>query len=60
MESMKNVNTTVVAVAVIIYNFLIIAGAAYLCAVYDWSLWTMLCALFFTISFKDKDFKDKE
>jgi hypothetical protein len=55
MEIVKNVNTTVVAVAVIIYNFLIIAGAAYLCAVYDWSLWTMLCAFFFMISFKDKE-----
>jgi ABC-type glycerol-3-phosphate transport system permease component len=55
MEIVKNVNTTVVAVAVIIYNFLIIAGAAYLCAVYDWSFWTMLCAFFFTISFKDKE-----
>ena len=53
---MKNINMTVVAVAAIIYNFLIIAGAAYLCAVYEWSLWTMLCAFLCMISIN----KDKE
>lgn len=31
--------------AVLVYNFLIIAGAAFLVAVYDWSLWTIILAL---------------
>ena len=31
--------------AVLVYNFLIIAGAAFLVAVYDWSLWTFVFAL---------------
>ena len=52
---MKEVNVTVVAVAALIYNFLIIAGAAYLCAVYEWSLWTMLCASLCMISIKDSE-----
>ena len=43
---MKNINWTVVAVAALFYNFFIIAGAAYLVAVYEWSLWTMVCAFF--------------
>lgn len=52
---MKGVNVTVVAVAALIYNFLIIAGAAYLCAVYDWSLWTMFFAFLCMISIKDSE-----
>lgn len=52
---MKNANMTVVAIAALIYNFLIIAGAAYLCAIYEWSLWTMLCAFFCMVSIKDKE-----
>jgi hypothetical protein len=52
---MKNANMTVVAIAALVYNFMIIAGAAYLCAVYNWSIFTMLCAFFCMISIKDSE-----
>ena len=52
---MKNANMTVVVIAALFYNFMIMAGAAYLCAVYNWSLWTMLCAFFCMISIKDSE-----
>jgi hypothetical protein len=55
MESMKNANMTVVAIAALVYNFMIIAGAAYLCAVYNWSLWTILGAFLCMVSIKDDE-----
>lgn len=32
-------------VAILVYNFLIIAGASFLVAVYQWSLWTYVFAV---------------
>jgi hypothetical protein len=55
------VNETIVAVAVLAYNFALAAGTAYLVAIHDWSMWTFLLAMFFIISFKHKnDNEDKK
>lgn len=37
------------------YNLIIVAGTAYLCAVYDWSLWCFLITAMFFVSIKEKD-----
>lgn len=46
-------NKTVVSLAILIYNFCLVAGTAYLCAVHDWSLWTFLLALLFMMGMHD-------
>lgn len=33
----------------LLYNFAILAGASYLVAVYNWSMWTYLLAMFFLL-----------
>jgi hypothetical protein len=42
-------------IAILIFNFAIIAGAAFLCAVYEWSLWTMFFALLFLVDYRYTD-----
>jgi hypothetical protein len=46
-------------IGVIIYNFLILAGTAYLVAIYDWSGWWFVATFMLMMGIKDKD-KDKE
>jgi ABC-type glycerol-3-phosphate transport system permease component len=53
VEIVKNINWTVVAVAALIYNILLAAGSAYLCAVYEWSLWTMFFAFLCMVDVKE-------
>ena len=44
-----------VKIAILIFNFGVLAGAAYLCAVYEWSLWTMFFALLFLVDYRYDD-----
>lgn len=44
-----------VSIAVLIYNLIIIAGTAFLVAVYGWSAWWFLLAVLLLMSTKDKD-----
>ena len=44
----------VMLISVLLYNVFIIGGAAYLVVEHDWNAWTMLAALFFTMSFSHK------
>ena len=45
----------IVKLAILTYDFLLLAGTAYLVQVYDWSMWPfMLAALFFVTTSKDK------
>lgn len=47
-----------VKIAILIFNFSIIAGATYLCAVYNWSLWTLFFAILFLIDYRYDNEKD--
>jgi uncharacterized protein (DUF983 family) len=40
---------------ILLYNFAIVAGASYLVAVYNWSMWTYLLAMCFMLSTRKKD-----
>ena len=42
----------VVVFLILIYNFAIVAGASYLVAVYNWSMWSYLLAMCFMVSVK--------
>jgi hypothetical protein len=48
-------NKTVIGIAIIIYNFLIVAGTAWLIAVYDWSGWWFALTFALLISVRSKD-----
>jgi hypothetical protein len=39
--------------AVLVYNFAILAGASYLCAEYNWSLWTLFWAILLMLDIKE-------
>ena len=39
--------------SVLLYNFALIAGASFLVAVYDWSLWTYFWAICFMVTVSD-------
>ena len=42
-------------IAILVYNFLLVAGTAYLVVEYSWSMWTFLLTLmFFMITKKDE------
>lgn len=41
--------------AILVYNFVMMAGAAYLCAVYEWSLWTMVVAFICMLDYRYDD-----
>jgi len=42
-------------IAILVYNFLLVAGTAYLVVEYNWSMWTFLLTLmFFMINKKDE------
>lgn len=48
-------NDTIVKLAILTYDFLLLAGTAYLVQVYDWSMWTfLLAAIFFITTSKTK------
>lgn len=44
----------IIAIFIIVYDFLLIAGTAYLVQVYDWSMWTFLLAALFFITTKTR------
>jgi hypothetical protein len=51
-------NDTIVKLAILIYDFALLAGTAYLVAVHDWSMWTfLLAAVFFMTTSKSKESK---
>jgi len=42
-------------IAILVYNFLLVAGTAYLVVEYNWSMWTFLLTLmFFMVNKKDE------
>lgn len=43
-------NDTILKIFILVYNFLLVAGTAYLVQAYDWSMWTFLLAMFFFIT----------
>jgi len=40
---------------ILVYNITIVAGASYLIVVYNWSMWTYLLAMIFSLSFRSKN-----
>jgi hypothetical protein len=52
-ESETIMNDTIVKVAVLTYDFFLLAGTAYLVTVHNWSMWTFLLAALFFIRTKD-------
>ena len=49
---------TIVSLGVLVYDFLLVAGTAYLVVVHDWSMWTFLLTLMFFMTTK-KDEKNE-
>lgn len=37
------------------YNLILIAGTAYLCVMWDWSLWCFLITACFVLTLREKD-----
>ena len=50
---------TIVTLGVLVYDFLLVAGTAYLVVVHDWSMWTFLLTLLFGMSITKKDEKNE-
>lgn len=40
----------IVRLAIIVYNFCLVAGTAYLVALHDWSMWSFLLTMCFIMS----------
>jgi hypothetical protein len=54
-------NDTIVSLGILVYNFLLVAGTAYLVAFYDWSMWTFLLTGLFIVTMRTtkKETKDE-
>ena len=48
-------NKTTISIAILIYNFMIVAGTAWLVALHDWSGWWFLLTLAMMMSMRSKD-----
>jgi hypothetical protein len=46
-------NDTIVKLAIVVYDFLLLAGTAYLVVEYNWSMWTFLLAAVFFLTTKE-------
>jgi len=42
---------------ILMYNFTLVAGTAYLVALHDWSMWTFLLTMCFMLTVKSSDEK---
>ena len=47
-------NDTIIKITVLIYDFMLVAGTAYLVQVHNWSMWTFLLAIIFFMTAKSK------
>ena len=49
-------NDTIIKISVLLYNFTLLAGTAYLVQMHNWSMWTFLLAvMFFTTTTESKE-----
>jgi hypothetical protein len=48
-------NKTTIGIAVLIYNFMVVAGTAWLVAVHDWSSWWFMLSLAIMMNIRNKD-----
>lgn len=48
-------SNAIIKVAILIYDFALLAGAAYMVQVYDWSMWTFLLAAIFFMTSKTNE-----
>jgi hypothetical protein len=48
-------NKTTISIAILIYNFMIVAGTAWLVAVHDWSGWWFLLTVAIMMHLRGKD-----
>jgi hypothetical protein len=48
-------NKTIIGIALLIYNFALVAGTAWLVALHDWSGWWFLLTGMLLMSIKDKE-----
>ncbi len=54
-------NDTIVKLAILVYDFALLAGTAYLVVEYNWSMWTFLLAgVFFMTSKNQKKATDEQ
>ena len=53
-------DSTIVKIAILIYDLLLLAGTAYLVAIHNWSMWTFLLAAVFFMTSKNKNEENKE
>lgn len=45
---------TIIKLAIMLYDFCLLAGTAYLVTVYNWSMWTFVLTFCFFLTTKDK------
>ena len=48
-------NDTIVKITVLIYDFMLVVGTAYLVQVHNWSMWTFLLAVIFFMTAKSTE-----
>ena len=48
-------DSTIVKIAILVYDLALLAGTAYLVAIHNWSMWTFLLAAIFFMTSKSKD-----
>lgn len=54
MGRIKEMSDTIIKLAIILYDFCLLAGTAYLVTVHEWSMWSFLLAAIFFLTTKDK------
>ena len=54
-------DSTIVKIAILVYDLLLLAGTAYLVAIHNWSMWTfLLAAVFFMTSKNNNETKSND
>lgn len=58
---MKYFHELIVKLAIIVYDFALVAGTAYLVEIHNWSMWSFcLTLLFFMVTKKENETKSKD
>jgi len=58
-KSRTAIAETLTVFGILIYNFTLVAGTAYLVAVHDWSMWTFALTFCFMLTVKSRSEKDE-
>jgi hypothetical protein len=58
-KSGTTITETLIAFGILIYNFTLVAGTAYLVALHDWSMWTFALTYCFMLTLRSRSEKDE-